>query len=622
MDRKKRAGKLEDVTRNGILLVMGAMVLEISHPVFAVPTEHSVSDRRLVCVAATYEGHANSGFAGAVSNALRDVKATTPFYIETDQELLRRGKCTDLVNADFGPEYMAVRIVNLGDPYVERTGSYVWKSVGVSSHYLIRDGVGPLLLAYLRDVTRAPRERNAPEPIVAITENKPTQQREGRATQVETGGNQADEDRLVVAGKQAAEEGMRTTDISELERKGPDGSIGQHPKELSDEEKEKLYRDGIDAIHRGDNQEALRLLEALERSDQIFRDLSWLLARLRTGQLGDASERPAEGPEAESQSAAEPPSSPPSSPTTAFPEPWETILLVSASGLGILIIVRWFQIAHGGHREYDASVRGATLTPPEVPIAFDPPSEPDSLPNGSDHTVIDWIDETTVPPAQEFSLGGLDLIGREDPVDGTPLRAGERIAVCLNCRTGYHEESWAFLVAENNNQCVSCRTIARAQLTVPQSSVQAWEMESAEIISCPSCRRRNRVAPGGPKSLAICGICSQRLFPQYRDTSAPPLVRLSDVRNYVGSVVLFEGEVCESFATRSGTYFVKFERGMAKNVFKLVIFKQYAPSFHRAGFQIESYRGRTIRVRGLVQVHPQWGVEILVNDPSVIQIIQ
>lgn len=217
--------------------------------------------------------------------------------------------------------------------------------------------------------------------------------------------------------------------------------------------------------------------------------------------------------------------------------------------------------------------------------------------------VVDWPQpaSTRIPPTE--------LIGRFDPVDGTPLRQGEEIQVCCGCSTGYHIDSWNFLVQQNSGTCVSCQSrpgVYSEKLGQSESGTVPYDYHL-----CPQCRTNNRVPSDRPRSLARCGSCQARLF------SSVSIVRLDHVGEYVGQIVLFEGLVIDSYRTNTGTIFVKFQKGHVENVFKLVIYKEHA---HRCPLP-QTYKDKMVRVHGLIQHHSRWGLEIVIKDPSSIQVM-
>ncbi len=75
--------------------------------------------------------------------------------------------------------------------------------------------------------------------------------------------------------------------------------------------------------------------------------------------------------------------------------------------------------------------------------------------------------------------------------------------------------------------------------------------------------------------------------------------------------------------TQAGNYFVKFENTPRPfDGFKLVIYAEYAKQwFNLAGGSPYLYENKTIRVHGLIKNHQDWGLEIIVNSPDVIQIV-
>jgi len=99
------------------------------------------------------------------------------------------------------------------------------------------------------------------------------------------------------------------------------------------------------------------------------------------------------------------------------------------------------------------------------------------------------------------------------------------------------------------------------------------------------------------------------------------------VNEHVHHVVIVQGLVSEVYSSQNtGTCFIRFEprrRGDAPYAgFKVVIFPDYQPAWKEARIPIASYCGHEIYVRGVIQMHAKWGIEILVNSPRVIQIIK
>jgi hypothetical protein len=187
------------------------------------------------------------------------------------------------------------------------------------------------------------------------------------------------------------------------------------------------------------------------------------------------------------------------------------------------------------------------------------------------------------------------LVGVEDAFDHTPLLPGERVAFCTRDKVAYHIETWEFLRAQNRGRCCICGQTSVIQLVT---------------------------LPGTPL------LRPEAVIPQPLGTLLPgeKIISLKEVTEYLNLAVTVEDYVYEVYQTKStGSYFVRFEpRSPYQPVFsgfKVVIFKNYLKRWTAAGLAVEDYRHRSIRVRGVVQEHPRWGIEILVNSPRMIEIV-
>jgi hypothetical protein len=104
------------------------------------------------------------------------------------------------------------------------------------------------------------------------------------------------------------------------------------------------------------------------------------------------------------------------------------------------------------------------------------------------------------------------------------------------------------------------------------------------------------------------------------------VISLAQVPNFIGRMVIIQDFVHEVYQTKStGTFFVRFEPRNHYDPpfegFKLVIFPDYQPNWNEVGISIWSYEKKYIRARGIVQAHGTWGIEILVNSPRVIEVV-
>ncbi len=241
-----------------------------------------------------------------------------------------------------------------------------------------------------------------------------------------------------------------------------------------------------------------------------------------------------------------------------------------------------------------------------------------TLPNAGTANVpsLDWKSPAEVVSGESAYTEEGNLC----PVDARPFELGAAVARCrtLGCQTAYHQDCWDFIQRENASVCVSCQQ----SNGVTTSRIERTASSSAEdVVECPRCRTRNRVNLWLPRAGFRCGRCKSSLFPAYADSFSETVVDLPTVRHFVGRIVVFRGDVVEMRKTRSGAYLLKFERGHTRNVFKLYIPDRYVAGFRSTGTKIENYLGSTLEVRGLVQRHPKWNLEIVVTEPNAIRVV-
>ena len=183
-----------------------------------------------------------------------------------------------------------------------------------------------------------------------------------------------------------------------------------------------------------------------------------------------------------------------------------------------------------------------------------------------------------------------NLLGANDPYTLTPLQAGEHAVYCTNCRLGFHLSTVEFLRRENGGMCSSCNAVGRWQPVI---------------------------LPGGEGLPPVVDL------PVVMPGSDEHVVRLDKIWDHVGQFVTFEGYVHQVHQSRSsGTWFVKFEQTRSPiEGFRLVIYNGYTRHWNDAGLNIHDYAGQTIRVRGLIRDDPNWGIQMLIDQPGVIAIV-
>lgn len=168
-----------------------------------------------------------------------------------------------------------------------------------------------------------------------------------------------------------------------------------------------------------------------------------------------------------------------------------------------------------------------------------------------------------------------DLSGLHDAYTGAPLDVSLGLYQCENCQVFYHASSMEVLRSENNSQCVACQ------------------------------------------ATTILGIGAKSAGRTGRDYT-PNVVTLTNYRQFVNSVVTFEGTVAKVNVSRRGDdYAAMFEPKSWVEGFKLVFFKGAVRKVGGSRY-IMALHGRKIRVRGLLIKHPTFGYEIIISEKSMI----
>ena len=168
------------------------------------------------------------------------------------------------------------------------------------------------------------------------------------------------------------------------------------------------------------------------------------------------------------------------------------------------------------------------------------------------------------------------LEGLHDAFTGAPLNLALGLHQCSNCKVYYHSSSMEVLRAENGSRCVACG--------------------SASIISLTGAQARSSAG---------------------RD-HRPDVVTLANFRDHFDRVVTFEGRVhMVRVSTRGTDYAVMFENKSWTRGLKLVFFKGSVRTVGGPTF-IHGLEGKTVRVRGLLVNHDQFGPEIIITERDMI----
>jgi len=100
-----------------------------------------------------------------------------------------------------------------------------------------------------------------------------------------------------------------------------------------------------------------------------------------------------------------------------------------------------------------------------------------------------------------------------------------------------------------------------------------------------------------------------------------PLIQAKDVeriRTLAGSQARIQGRVYRvGFSAKSNTYFLNF--GPSRSAFTAVIFASALEGFEKKKIRPKSYEGKEIEITGVIKDHPQYGLEMVLEDPGQIR---
>lgn len=173
----------------------------------------------------------------------------------------------------------------------------------------------------------------------------------------------------------------------------------------------------------------------------------------------------------------------------------------------------------------------------------------------------------------------LDVSGLVDAFTGEALNVALGLYQCAKCGVFYHRSTVEFIRTENNGKCISCQQTSILEVT-SSNSRQKWQNVTIE----------------------------------------PDVITLDNYQLHVDRVITFRGVVRNILKSTSGKdYALMFEDKTWCDGFKVVIQRGKIKAAGGSRF-FYKLKGRTIRVRGLLQHHPIFGFQILVSDRSMIQL--
>jgi len=113
-------------------------------------------------------------------------------------------------------------------------------------------------------------------------------------------------------------------------------------------------------------------------------------------------------------------------------------------------------------------------------------------------------------------------------------------------------------------------------------------------------------------------------LPADEQAAEPPLLQALEVekiRALTGKPARVRGRIFRvGHSAKSNTYFLNF--GPSRSALTAVIFSSAADLFEQAKLPPRGFDGREVEVRGEIKDHPQYGLEVVLDDTSQIRILK
>ena len=108
---------------------------------------------------------------------------------------------------------------------------------------------------------------------------------------------------------------------------------------------------------------------------------------------------------------------------------------------------------------------------------------------------------------------------------------------------------------------------------------------------------------------------------QSRELPVLQALEVEKIRGLAGKSARIRGRIFRvGYSSKSNTYFLNF--GPSRSALTAVIFASAADLFEREKLPPRSFDGREVEVRGEIKDHPQYGLEVILEDPSQIKILR
>jgi hypothetical protein len=108
--------------------------------------------------------------------------------------------------------------------------------------------------------------------------------------------------------------------------------------------------------------------------------------------------------------------------------------------------------------------------------------------------------------------------------------------------------------------------------------------------------------------------------PPVATTPIVQAIEVEKIRQLAGTQAKVRGRVYRvGRSAKSNTYFLNF--GPSRSSFTAVIFESSLGLFEKMKFRPESYEGKELELTGKIKDHPEYGLEMIIEEPGQIKVL-
>lgn len=126
--------------------------------------------------------------------------------------------------------------------------------------------------------------------------------------------------------------------------------------------------------------------------------------------------------------------------------------------------------------------------------------------------------------------------------------------------------------------------------------------------------------PSGEQSYPVVFVPRPAPEPEPKELPVVPAREIEKIKSLAGTRAKIRGRVFRvGLSEKSNTYFINF--GPSRGSFTAVIFASAVEQFEKNKLPPKRFEGKEIEVSGEIKDHPQYGVEMILENPAQVKIL-